>query len=90
MIEHKVTASAGGAAVSGFVVYLLSTFAYGGGVVPEPVIAFVAFCVTFLAGWLAPHTARFDPAMHPDLGTEAVVWTDEDDIEVESRAFGIR
>ena len=61
MIETKVTASTGAAAVSGLAVWVLSTYAFHGAV--PPVIQSWIYVLTpglfaFIAGYLAPHTSR--------------------------------
>ncbi len=62
-VETKVTASTAGAVGSAFVVWVLGAYVFHDDV-PLPVTALVAVIVpgivTFVAGWLAPHTPRRD------------------------------
>ncbi|MEU8272544.1 hypothetical protein AB0B89_36005 [Sphaerisporangium sp. NPDC049002] len=63
-IESKVKAATAAATVSGFLVWLLGVYVFGGNV-PLPVQALISLVVpaalTYIAGWQAPHTARTDP-----------------------------
>lgn len=61
MIETKVKAATGAAAVSGFVLWILGSYVFNGEV-PAPVVALVSIAVpavfAFAAGYLARHTPR--------------------------------
>lgn len=66
-VEVKVLAGTAGAGaggiISAFLLWLLGTYAFHGGV-PAPVTLFLELVVTvglaFVGGWLAPHTLRPD------------------------------
>jgi hypothetical protein len=79
-IETKVVAAAGGTTlgvtISGLVIYLLDELVYKTSDVPAPVVTAVVTVIpillTFLAGYIAPHTHRPDlpevdatPALRP-------------------------
>ena len=63
--ETKVKAATGAAAVTGFMLWALATYAFHGDV-PAPVEGLVAFAVpglvTLVAGYLSRHTPRTPPA----------------------------
>ncbi len=62
-IEAKVTSASTAAAIAGGVVWVLATYVFHG-VVPDPVVAFIAVAVpglvAFAAGYKTRHTARTD------------------------------
>ena len=63
-VETKVSAAAAGAALATVIVWVLQTYA---GVTLPPLVelaihTLVIAVVTFIAGWVAPHTPRTDPA----------------------------
>jgi len=64
MVETKVTAATAAAVSTGFVLWVLQSYVFGGGAVPGPLAAFVGIVVlgvvTVGAGYLAPHTHRPD------------------------------
>lgn len=67
-IETKVKASTAASIVAGFILWVLATYVFKG-VVPEPVALLVFLAIsgggTFLAGYLARHTARPDQPIAP-------------------------
>lgn len=70
MIETKVKAATGAAAVSGFLLWILGAYVFNGDV-PAPVVVLVSIAVpalfAFAAGYLARHTAR-PTAPNPTTG----------------------
>lgn len=71
MIETKVKAATGAAAVSGFVLWLLGAYVFDGEV-PQPVVILISVAVpaafAFGAGYLARHTHR-PTSPNPTTGT---------------------
>lgn len=64
-VETKVSAATAAAAASAFVAWLLRAYVFHGDLPPEVEVfvdIVVIGLVTFIAGWLAPHTPRDDPA----------------------------
>jgi hypothetical protein len=65
-VEAKVKASTAAATATTFVLWLLGTYVFRSGSVPEFVVSFVeslvaalvSGVVTFVSGWLARHTPR--------------------------------
>ena len=62
MIERKVAAGAGAAAVVGFIIWLLDMYVFDDTEMPEQVITLITWLIPALAalvgGYLAPHTHR--------------------------------
>lgn len=69
-IERKVWAGTGGSAaglaVAGLVIYVLDAAVYRSGPVPGelsgPLLVLLPIALTFVGGYIAPHTFRSDPA----------------------------
>lgn len=63
-VEAKVKNATGWAAVTGFIIWVLETYAFPG-LVPVPVQGFVDVLIpavgAFVGGYLASHTPRDDP-----------------------------
>ena len=64
-VETKVTAASLSAAVSGAIIWALSTYAFKGNSVPDGLVSLIYVAIpavcAYAAGWLAPHTPRPAP-----------------------------
>lgn len=73
-VETKVTAATVASTLTGLIVMLLGTIAFGGGAVPALIVsvvgALVTGAVTFGAGWVARHTPR---PLDADTGSTATL-----------------
>ena len=81
-VETKVQAATVASAVSGLGLWALQTYVFHGEV-PLPVLAAVQVVVpavvTFVAGWLAPHTPRPDLSSGPLLDPHTGVFIPQDE-----------
>lgn len=68
MIETKVKAATGAAAVAGFLIWLLGAYVFNGEV-PQPVVILITVAApaafAFAGGYLARHTPRNDTEARP-------------------------
>lgn len=103
-LEAKVAAATGGSAIgtalAGFVIWLLDAYMFKTDPIPDPVVVLVWVVipagVAFLAGRLAPHTARIDPAVRKQYEKKGFALVpseptnkNADDIEPDPRTDGV-
>lgn len=90
-IETKVSAAAVASALTGLGLWALQTYVFPGTTVPLPVIAavqtIVPAAVTFLAGYLAPHTPRLGPIVEVETESTGRHADDGETTDIPVRRF---